>query len=75
MPTESRVDSVFGAIAVSVLLIGTATGNAYAMLGMSVAALVGMMVFARRRLVKGGLFPALVAAVIAALVAIALTTW
>lgn len=40
MPTESRRDDLFGAIAIIVLLIGTATGNAYALLGMSVAALV-----------------------------------
>jgi O-antigen ligase len=39
MSTDSRADGVLVAIAVAVLLIGTATGNAYVMLGLSVAAL------------------------------------
>ena len=36
MPTASRGDDLLGAIAVIALLIGTATGSAYVMLGMSV---------------------------------------
>jgi hypothetical protein len=39
MPTRFRRDDLLEAIGVTVLLIGTATGNAYAMLGLSVAAL------------------------------------
>jgi O-antigen ligase len=73
MLTESRRDDLFGAIAVIVLLIGTATGNAYALLGMSVAALMLMVVFGRKRLGRGALLAALVAAVTAAVIAIVLT--
>ena len=75
MSSESRRDDLFGAIAVCVLLIGTATGNALVMLGMSVAALVVMAVFGRKRLTSGALLAVLVAAVTAALVSIVLTIW
>lgn len=40
MATGSRKDDMLGAIGVVILLIGTATGNAYVMLGMSVTALI-----------------------------------
>lgn len=70
MPTDSRRDDLLGVIAVIVLMISTATGNAYAMLGMSVAALVLMTVFCRRRIGNGSLLVALVAAVTAAAIAI-----
>ena len=43
---------LFGAIGISVLLIGTATGNAYAMLGMSAVALVLLAIFGRKRLLR-----------------------
>ncbi len=70
MPTDSRNDDLLGAIAVIVLLIGTATGNAYAMLGMSVASLVLMAVFCRRRIGSGAILVAFVAAVTAAAIGI-----
>ena len=70
MPTDSRKDDLLGAVAVTVLLIGTATGNAYAMLGMSVTALVLMAVFCRRRIGNGSPLVALVAAVTAAAIGI-----
>ena len=70
MPTGSRRDDWLGAIAVIVLLIGTATGNAYAMLGMSAAALVLMTVFCRQRIGSGAILVALVAAVTAAAIGI-----
>ena len=73
MPTESRKNDLFGAIAVIVLLVGTATGNAYALLGLSVAALVLMVVFGRKQLGRGALLAGLVAAVTAAVIAIVLT--
>jgi hypothetical protein len=73
MSNESRLDDYFGVIAVIVLLIGAATGNAFVLLGMSVAALVLMMVFARKRLGRGALLTALVAAVTGAVIAIILT--
>ncbi len=74
MPTDSRKDDLLGAMAVIVLLIGTATGNAYAMLGMSVAALVLMAVFCRRRDGSGALLVALVAAVTAAAIGSVMAT-
>ena len=75
MSTESRRDDIFGAIAVIVLLIGTATGNAYALLGLSVTALGLMVVFGRKRFGGGGLLAAFVAAVTAAVIAIVLRIW
>ena len=73
MSNESRKDDLFGAIAVCVLLIGTATGSALAMLVMSVVALVAMTLYGRKRLMSGALLVALVAAVTAALVSIIAT--
>ncbi|MHC4538148.1 MAG: hypothetical protein ACYTEK_12015 [Planctomycetota bacterium] len=70
MPADLRRDDLFGVIGVSVLLIGTATGNAYAMLILSVATLVLMAVFGRKRLSPGVLLVALVAAFTAAVIAI-----
>jgi hypothetical protein len=70
MPKDYRRDDLIGVIAVIVLLIGTATGNAYAMLGMSVAAIVLMMVFCRQRIGSGALLVAIVAAVTAAAIGI-----
>ena len=66
MAASSRRDDMLGAIGVIVLLIGTATGNAYAMLGMSVTALILLAAFSRRRIGGGALFVAFVAAVTAA---------
>ena len=74
MPAASRKDDLLGAIAVIVLLIGTATGNAYAMLGMSVAALVLIALFCRRRIGSGALLVALVAALTAAAIGIVMAT-
>jgi hypothetical protein len=71
MSNESRRDDLFGAIAVCTLLIGTATGNALAMLVISAAALVAMAVFGRKRLTSG----ALVAAVTAAVLSVVSTIW
>lgn len=74
MSTESRKDDLFGAMLVIVLLIGTATGNALVLLGMSVAVLIVMVVFGRKRLARGALLAALVAALTAAVIAVVLTT-
>jgi hypothetical protein len=70
MATGSRRDEVLGAIGVIILLIGTATGNAFAMLGISVAALTLLAVFCRRKIGSGSLLVAFVAAVTAALIGI-----
>lgn len=73
MPFDSRSDDLLGAIAVIVLLIGTATGNAYAMLGMSVVAMVLIALFGRRRVGTGSLLVAMVAAFTATAIAIAIS--
>ena len=70
MPTGSRRDDLVGAIAVIVLLIGTAIGSAYVMLGMSVTTLILLAVFYRLQLGSGALLVAFLAAVTAALIAI-----
>ena len=69
MVTGSRRDDVLGAIGVIILLIGTASGNAYAMLGMSVTAIL-LSVFNRREIGSGALLVAFVAAVTAAVIGI-----
>ena len=46
--TNSRRDNLVTAIGVLVLLLGTATGNAIVMLGLSVVALVVIAVFYRK---------------------------
>jgi len=73
MLTDSRRDDLFGAICVLVLLIGTSTGNALVMVAMSLATLILMAVFGRRRLMSGALLAALVAALTAAVIAIVLS--
>ncbi len=70
MPTPSRRDDLVGAVAVIVLLIGTATGSAYVMLGMSVTALILLAVFYRKHMGTGAILAAFVAAVTAAIIAI-----
>jgi hypothetical protein len=71
--TESRRDSIAAAIGVLVLLIGTATGNAYAMLAMSVVALAVMVVLYRRGLSRNMIRAIIVAAATAIVVAIAIS--
>ena len=62
MPTGSRRDDLLGAIAVIVLLIGTATGNAYALLAMSVTALILLTAVYRRQVWAGPILVAPAAA-------------
>jgi hypothetical protein len=61
---------MLGAIAVIVLLIGTATGSAYVMLGMSVTVLLLLALFYRQHLGTGAILAAFVAAVTAAIIGI-----
>ena len=70
MAVDSRRDEMLAGIAVFVLLVGTATGNASVMLGMSEAAVVLMAVFCRRKIQSGQLLVAFVAAVTAAAIGI-----
>jgi hypothetical protein len=71
--TDSRKDTITAAIGVLVLLLGTATGNAWAMLAMSVVALVVMTVLYRRGPGRNTIRVILVAAATAFVVAIAIS--
>ena len=62
------------AIGVLVLLLGTATVNAYVMLAMSIVALRMIVVFFRQRLKRSASFVMIVAVMTAAVVAFANTT-
>lgn len=68
MSPASRRDDILGAIAVIALLIGTATGSAYVMLGMSVTALILLALAYRQRIGTGAILAAFVAAVTAAII-------
>ena len=70
MPAQSRWDDMVGAIAVIVLLIGTASGSAYVMLGVSVTAFILLVSIYRQHLGTGAILVAFVAAVTAATIAI-----
>jgi len=70
MPPDSQRDDIVGTIGVMVVLIGTATGNAYVMLGLSVTAFLALTVFYRRKLGRGSILVALVAAGTAAVIGI-----
>ena len=65
-------DDLFAAIAVVILLIGTATGSANAILVMSTILLAVMVVFYRKQLGSGALLTALVAALTAVVVGLIL---
>lgn len=73
MHVNAQRDDLLGALAVIVFLIGTATGNAYAMLGMSVVALILIAVFRRERIGSGAILVTLVAAVTALAIGIVMT--
>ena len=73
MLTESRRNDLIGAIAVAVLIIGTATGSGLAMLVMSLIALILIGVLFPKQLFhkelrSGAIVAMLVAAVTAALI-------
>jgi hypothetical protein len=65
MDTHSRKDDVFGSLGALVLLIGTATGSAKAIMILSGIVLVLMVLIGRTRIGRGALLAALVAAVTA----------
>ena len=71
--TRTRQDGIVTAIGVLVLLLGTATGNAYVMLAMSIVAIGLIAVFFRQRLKRSLSFVMIVAAMTAAVVAFAVT--
>jgi hypothetical protein len=70
---NSRKDGIVTAIGVLVLVIGTATGNAYVMLALAVVALVVLAVFFRKRVGRTALLAMAVSAVTVAAVAAAIT--
>jgi hypothetical protein len=70
MPTDTQREDIVGAIAVIVLVIGTATGSAAVMLGMSVTAIVLLALVYRKRIGTGAILAALMAAVSAAVIGI-----
>jgi len=71
--TNSRTDSIAAAIGVLVLLIGTATGNAWAMLTMAVVALAALAVMYRRGIGRNLVRAMILAAATAIVVAIAIS--
>jgi len=75
MDTPSRKDDIFASLGAAVLLIGTATGSSKALLILSGASLVLMLVFGlnRKRVTRGALLPAIVAAIVAFVVGLVLT--
>ena len=73
MDTPLRKDDIFGSLGAAVLLIGTATGSAKAMLILSGTVLVLMLVFGRKRVTRGALLAAIVAAVVALAIGLVLT--
>jgi hypothetical protein len=70
--TYSRKEGIVTAIGVLVLLLGTATGNAYAMLAMAVVALATITVFYGEELGRKILLAMALAAGIATVVALAI---
>lgn len=69
---DSRKGGLVAAIGVFVLLLGTATGNAHAMLIMAMIALVVISIIYRQQLDRNALVATIVAAAVATAVAIAI---
>ena len=70
---ESRMNGFVEAVGIMVLMLGTATGNAYVMLAMAVAAIVAVAILGRTSLSWRALFGMAVAAVTAFALAIGIT--
>jgi len=68
MSPEWRRNDLLGVIALLILLIGIATGNAFTLLGLSVVALVVSVIFYPKLMGSGPILVALVAAVLAAVI-------
>jgi O-antigen ligase len=69
--SDSQKDGIVAAIAVLVLLVGTATGNAYLMLAMAIAALLVISILVRQSLWRN-LLLAMFGAAIGAVVTVAI---
>jgi hypothetical protein len=72
-PNESKLNGILTAMGILVLLLGTATGNAYVMLAMAIAALVAVAIFRRKSLSWRAWFGMTVAWVMAFAVAFGIT--
>lgn len=73
--TNSRDDGLLNAAGLLILLLGTATGSAVVMLGLSLFALCMVVLFYRDRLAQGASILLLAAAAIAALLAFAFSVF
>jgi hypothetical protein len=71
--SSSRRDNLIGVAAVIVLLLGTATGSALVMLDLSVAMLIVLTLFYRKRIGTGARLTAFVAAVASGIIAIVIS--
>jgi hypothetical protein len=71
MTTTCGRDGIVLAIAVAVLLIGTATGNALLMFALATVALAAVLIFFRRRLASTPAIAATIAAAIVVAVGVA----
>jgi drug/metabolite transporter (DMT)-like permease len=62
---DSKLNDILVALGIMVLVLGTATGNAYVMFAMAVAAIAAVAIFGRRAISWRAWFGAMVAAVTA----------
>ena len=69
---DSKLNDMLPAVGIMVLLLGTATGNAYVMFAMAVAAIVAVAIFGRRAIRWRAWFGAIAAAATAFAVAFGL---
>lgn len=74
MVSFARKDGIVLALAVVILLIGTATGNAIAMFVASMIALFAVAVFYRRHIGSSSIVAAMAAAVVAIAVVVLIST-
>ena len=72
-PENTRKDGIVGAIGVLIILIGTATGSAYALLGMSIIAFAFLAVFYREHMGRKSILIICASAIFAMAVAAAIT--
>lgn len=72
-PNDSKLNGILTAIGIIVLLVGTATGNAYVMFALAIAAIVPVAIFGRKSFSWRALFGMTVAAVTAFAVAFGIT--
>lgn len=73
IPNDTKLNGIVTAIGIIVLLLGTATGNAYVMFIMAIAAIVAVAIFGRKSLSWGAVFGMTVAVVTAFAVAFGIT--